>query len=154
MRGTITLWDGGQDYIEFDITNNVIMKVRPAKLAGWKGTRVLNKTFKVGGPLIVDLQWDTYDLTLKYPISKIEIKSAIPHRTIAEGTTTGRKRFYLIDAGGNFLADGVRRGDTVRQVKKGKTASVISVEIESEVEISKNMFEAGDEYLISRPIQE
>ena len=72
MTGMITLSDGGQDYIEFDITDNIITAVRPAKLAGWKGTRLLNKTFKVGGTLIIDLQWDTYDLPLKYPIVKID----------------------------------------------------------------------------------
>ena len=72
MTGTITLSDGGQDYIEFDVTDNIITEVRPAKLAGWKGTRLLNKTFLIGGRLIVDLQWDTYDLPLKYPIVKID----------------------------------------------------------------------------------
>jgi hypothetical protein len=72
VTGTITLSDGGQDYIEFDIVDNVIVEVRPAKLAGWKGTKLLNTAFFIGGRLIIDLQWDTYDLPLKYPITKIE----------------------------------------------------------------------------------
>jgi len=72
MTGMITLSDGGQDYIEFDIINNVITEVRPARLAGWAGTKVLNTTFSVGGRLLIDLQWRTYDLPLKYPIFSID----------------------------------------------------------------------------------
>jgi len=71
MTGMITLSDGGQDYIEFDITDNIITEVRPARLAGWKGTKVLNNVFEVGGRLLIDLQWDDYDLPLKYPIFSI-----------------------------------------------------------------------------------
>ena len=74
MTGTITLSDGGQNYVEFDIVENIITEVRPAMLSGWKGTKVLNKAFLIGGRLLIDLQWDTYDLPLKYPIVKIEEK--------------------------------------------------------------------------------
>ena len=75
MTGTITLSDGGQDYIEFDIVDNVIQEVRPARLNGWKGTRVLNTAFTIGGRLLIDLQWDDYNLPLKYPITQIDLKS-------------------------------------------------------------------------------
>jgi len=68
MTGTITLSDGGQDYIEFDIVDNVIAEVRPARYAGWKGTKVLNVAFMVGGRLLIDLQWKDYQFPLKYPI--------------------------------------------------------------------------------------
>ncbi len=72
MTGTVTLSDGEQDYIEFDIVDNVITEVRPARLAGWIGTKVLNAAFTVGGRLLIDLQWDDYDLPLKYPITEIK----------------------------------------------------------------------------------
>ena len=71
MTGTITLSDGGQDYIEFDIVDNLITEVRPARLAGWKGTKILNAAFFIGGRLLIDLQWNDYDLPLKYPIVSI-----------------------------------------------------------------------------------
>ena len=72
MTGTITLSDGGQNYIEFDIVNNLITEVRPALYAGWKGTKVLNAAFLVGGRLLIDLQWKDYQFPLKYPITEIK----------------------------------------------------------------------------------
>ena len=72
MTGTITLSDGGQDYIEFDIADNIIQAVRPAGLEGWKGTKVLNAAFMIGGRLAISLQWDDYKFPLEYPIVKIE----------------------------------------------------------------------------------
>jgi len=72
MTGTITLSDGGQNYIEFVIACSVIQEVRPAELRGWKGTKLLNKAFLVGDRLIVKLQWKNYAFPLPYPI--VEIK--------------------------------------------------------------------------------
>jgi len=72
MTGTITLSDGGQNYIEFDIACNVIEEVRPARLKGWIGTKVLNAAFLIGGRLLVDLQWKDYQFPLKYPITEIK----------------------------------------------------------------------------------
>lgn len=77
MTGIITLVDGGQNYIEFDVENDVIRAVRPSGLAGWKGTKILNKKLEVGDTLKIDLQWDDYDLPLKYAISKIEYEAII-----------------------------------------------------------------------------
>jgi len=71
MTGTITLSDGGQNYIEFDIACNVIEEVRPAGHRGWIGTKVLNATFLVGGRLLIDLQWKDYQFPLAYPIVSI-----------------------------------------------------------------------------------
>ena len=70
MTGTVTLFDGGQNYIEFDIVNNVIQEVRPALLAGWKGTRILNTKFVIGGKINFDLQWKDYNPVLKHAIMK------------------------------------------------------------------------------------
>jgi len=72
MTGTIWLSDGGQDYIEFELACSIIQAVRPAMLAGWIGTKVLNKAFLVGGRLIIELQWKDYHFPLPYPITKIK----------------------------------------------------------------------------------
>jgi len=72
MTGMVTLSDGGQDYIEFDIIDDIIREVRPALLAGWNGTKILNTPLVVGGIIKIDLQWDDYDLPLKYSIVKID----------------------------------------------------------------------------------
>lgn len=68
MTGTVTLSDGGQNYIEFDISDDIIQEVRPAKLKGWIGTRLLNSAYKLGGRLVVALQWKDYEFPLKYRI--------------------------------------------------------------------------------------
>lgn len=72
MTGTITLSDSGQNYIEFDLVENIITEVRPARLAGWIGTKVLNTAFFTGGRLLVGLQWIDYQFPLKYPITSIK----------------------------------------------------------------------------------
>jgi hypothetical protein len=45
MTGTITLSDGGQNYIEFVIACDVIEEVRPCGLRGWINTKILNKAY-------------------------------------------------------------------------------------------------------------
>lgn len=75
MTGTITLSDGGQNYIEFDVEDNIITEVRPARLAGWKGTKILNTAFTIGGRIKISLQWDDYEFPLEYPITQINLKS-------------------------------------------------------------------------------
>jgi len=72
MTGLITLVDGGQNYVYFDVVDNVIQQVKPALLAGWTGTKILNQTFAPGCVLLIDLQWDDYNLPLKYLIATIE----------------------------------------------------------------------------------
>jgi hypothetical protein len=72
MTVTVTLVDHGQNYIIFEIVDNIIKSVMPCGLQGWIGTRVLNKAFLLGGRLVIDLQWVDYALPLKYPIAKIE----------------------------------------------------------------------------------
>lgn len=72
MTGMITLSDGGQNYIEFDVVCDVIVEVRPSRLSGWNGTKILNSSLAIGDILTVDLQWDDYDLPLQYPIVRID----------------------------------------------------------------------------------
>jgi len=91
MTGVITLSDGGQNYIEFDIVCGVIVEVRPARLAGWKGTKLLNKAFLVGGRLLVDLQWKEYDLPLKYPITAIKFEELARGEWLRENMSAERR---------------------------------------------------------------
>lgn len=152
MTGTITLFDGGQDYIEFDIVNDLIMEVRPAGLEGWKGTRVLNAVFNIGGSLEIALQWKDYDFPLKYEIVKIRKKRRfVPHKTILKGIATATEAYSLIDLYGKFIAKGVEVGDTVANIKDKTLATIESIVSEYETKLSEDIIESGDKYKISRP---
>lgn len=70
MTGTIALSDQGQNYIYFDIDNNVITAVRPSGMKGWVDTKVRNLAFRVGGRLVIELH-NGFQLALKYPIVSI-----------------------------------------------------------------------------------
>ena len=72
MTGSVTLKNEGQEYVVFDIVCDVIDAVHPSGLAGWKGTKILNTEYVVGGQLLFDLQWRDYNVTLDQPI--IDIK--------------------------------------------------------------------------------
>jgi hypothetical protein len=71
MTGTITLSDQGQDYIFFDIENNIITAVRPSRTLGWIDTKILNRSFTIGSRLLIELH-NGYRLALKYPIVSIQ----------------------------------------------------------------------------------
>ncbi len=70
MTGTITLSDQGQDYIEFDILEDLITAVRPSGMKGWIDTKVRNLAFTVGGRLVIELH-NGFQLALPYPIVSI-----------------------------------------------------------------------------------
>jgi len=72
MTGTVTLADEGQEYVEFEIVCDVIDVVHPSELHGWKGTKILNKEYVLGGKLLFDLQWKDYNVTLNQPITDIK----------------------------------------------------------------------------------
>lgn len=74
MTGLIVLVNGGQDYIVFDVACSVIQGVEPSGKKGWIGTKILNKSFAPGEVLKIDLQWDDYDLPLKYLIKSVEVQ--------------------------------------------------------------------------------
>jgi len=74
MTGIITLVDGGQNYIYFDVACNVIQSVSPSGLKGWRGTEILNIKLFPGRALKIDLQWKDYDLPLKYLIASVEYR--------------------------------------------------------------------------------
>jgi len=70
MTGTVILSDHGQSYVEFMIDDDLIESVSPSRADGWKGTKVRNLAFMVGGRLIIELH-NGYRLPLKYPIVEI-----------------------------------------------------------------------------------
>lgn len=67
MTGTITLSDQGQNYIYFDIDDNIVKAVRPSPMQGWIDTKILNTAFSIGGRLLIELH-NGYRLALKFPI--------------------------------------------------------------------------------------
>ena len=70
MTGTVILSDHGQSYVEFDIVDDLIKKVRPRGRAGWRNVRVMNRAWLTGGRLIVELR-NGYRFALRYPIVEI-----------------------------------------------------------------------------------
>ena len=100
MTGMITLSDGGQNYIEFDVACGVIEAVRPALLAGWKGTKILNAEIAVGKKLKIDLQWKEYDPTLEYPIVKIEYEE-LPGSQWLLANMSKEMKLYICPRGGD-----------------------------------------------------
>ena len=99
MTGTITLADRDQNYIEFDLVCGVIEQVRPSGLSGWKGTRVLNAEFVVGGLLTFDLQWRPYNPTLKQPITIIRY-TEYPGGEWLRANMSEEKKLYACPRGG------------------------------------------------------
>lgn len=71
MTGIITLMDGGQNYIRFVIACDIIESVSPSGLAGWRGTKILNTKYEVGGKLTIDLQWRDFNPILDQTIVSI-----------------------------------------------------------------------------------
>lgn len=150
MTGVITLSDGGQNYIEFDVLDDVITQVRPAMLAGWRGCPVKNMAFSVGEPLKV-LLWNEYELELKYPIAKIEEEEIkIPHVIVTLGTASATERMHLIDKYGAFVSMGVRLGDAVSVPKTGGLAFVTEIISETDLSLSADIVVEGDDYDITR----
>ena len=152
MTGTITLSDGGQDYIEFYIVDNVITGVRPSGLSGWIGTRILNQAFFLGDQLVVDLQWNDYDLPLKYPIVKIDEKRVTTHKIISFGTATSTLDFHIVNEMADFIVDEIKVNDIIANKSTGNLSIVTEILNETTIEIKLDIIRAGDEYVISRPV--
>lgn len=100
MTGTIILSDGGQNYIEFDVACSVIQEVRPANLAGWIGTKLLNATFLIGGRLLIKLQWKDYQFPLPYPIVNIKYEELYGSEWLLANMSSN-KRLYACPRGGD-----------------------------------------------------
>jgi hypothetical protein len=68
---TIHFEDHGQDFLEWDIDGDHVVDSRPLKGWLWKGAFVVNPLeLVVGGKITV--QQAGFEVTLKYPIVKIE----------------------------------------------------------------------------------
>ena len=93
MTGTITLSDGGQNYIEIELACGVIQEVRPAMSAGWKGTKVLNSAFFIGDRLIIGLQWKDYQFALPYPIVDVKYEELYGSEWLLENMSRERKLY-------------------------------------------------------------
>ena len=154
MTGTITLSDGGQNYIEFDVVNNVIIEVRPALLAGWQGCPIMNMIFTVGGNLKVRL-WNNYELPLKYKISKIEHEEIIlPLVKVADGTVTDTVTFSLIDTLGDFINIGIITGDVVSNDTTGELSNVKNVKSRTELLINEDIMRVNHKYSIWKEVEQ
>lgn len=100
MTGTVTLSDKGQDYIEFDIVCGVIQEVRPSRLTGWKGTKILNIEYMLGGLLNFDLQWKDFNPTLKQPIVAIKYEALAGGEWLMANKSK-EKKLYACPRGGD-----------------------------------------------------
>jgi hypothetical protein len=99
MTGTITLSDGGQNYIEFVVACDVIEEVRPSGLRGWRNTKILNKAYTVGGRLLIDLQWKDYQFPLPYPIVDIRHEETYGSEWL-RANMSEEKKLYVCPRGG------------------------------------------------------
>jgi len=70
MLSIISLFDGGQNYIDFLIEDSFILRSFPNASPGWQGTRVLNREFIPGRPLRVQFT-NGYDMALPYLITTV-----------------------------------------------------------------------------------
>ena len=70
---TVFLEDQGQDFLEWDIKDGVVVACRPYQGWLWEGTKVQNTEIHPGDYL--EIQNKNGDqLTLNYPVERIEIK--------------------------------------------------------------------------------
>lgn len=140
--------DGGQNYIEFDIVDNFITRVRPALLAGWAMTKIKNLHFFVGGGLKIQLH-NGYEFVLKHLI--VDIKETLPEIIliqIAGGKTTEGLPYRLIDSGANFIAAGVEVGALVYKTADGTYTQVTKINSETDLSIDQNILLANEDYEI------
>jgi len=93
MTGTVILASEGQDYIEFYIICDVIESVSPSGLSGWKGTKVLNTKYELGGKINFDLQWRPFNPTLKQSIVSIDEEEYPGGEWLRENMSKEKKLF-------------------------------------------------------------
>jgi len=75
IKQTIYLEDHGQDFLEWDIEDGVVVGCRPFQGWLWKGTKVLNTEILPGDML--DIVSSTGELlTLNYPVERVEEKAS------------------------------------------------------------------------------
>jgi hypothetical protein len=70
MKATITFEDHGQDFLEWDIENSVVVGCRPFQGLIWCGNKVLNKRLSPGDKVIIRPEGGVMEI--KYPLIKVE----------------------------------------------------------------------------------
>ena len=73
---TVFLEDHGQDFLEWDIEDGVVVDCRPFQGWLWKGTRVHNTDIKPGDILKITTT-DGLERTLNYPVEKVMEKACV-----------------------------------------------------------------------------
>ena len=75
---TVYLEDGGQDFLEWDIEDGVVVDCRPFQAWLWIGTRVYNEEIKPGDFLTISKLPDTSPTKLRYLVKEVqEIKQEV-----------------------------------------------------------------------------
>jgi len=73
---TVYLENHGQDFLEWDIEDGVVVGCRPFQESVWVGTEVYNPDIKPGQYLIVTTS-DGLPRQLLYPVEKVEEKACV-----------------------------------------------------------------------------
>jgi hypothetical protein len=73
---TVHFEDHGQDFLEWDIKDGVVVDCRPFQGWFWNGTKVHNTSIKVGYILQITTI-DGAERALKYPVEKVEEKVSV-----------------------------------------------------------------------------
>ena len=68
--------DQGQDFLEWDIQDGVVVGCRPFQEWLWKGTKVYNTDIKPGDYLQIDSP-DVGQTNIKYPVERVEEIAAV-----------------------------------------------------------------------------
>lgn len=67
---TVTFKDEGQDFLEWDIENGVVVACRPFQEWLWKGTKIHNRKIRPGDRLEISGS-DGVRRTINYPVESI-----------------------------------------------------------------------------------
>jgi len=73
---TVHFEDHGQDFLEWDIKDGVVVDCRPFQGWLWNGTKVHNTDIQDGDILQITTT-DGVERTLKYPVERVEEKVGV-----------------------------------------------------------------------------
>jgi len=73
---TVHFEDHGQDFLEWDIKDGVVVDCRPFQGWIWNGTKVHNTDIQAGDILQITTP-DGMERTLKYPVEEVEEKVGV-----------------------------------------------------------------------------
>jgi len=135
MTGIVTLENCGQDYIVFYVICDVICKVHPSGLAGWKGSKMLSCA--LGGSLQFDLQWRDFNPVLKQTVIAIQ-RPEMEFET-AEMDPGGAQKLSVIYkepewAGGEWLREHMSKEKKLWACPRGGEDKMMYNVVEGEIE--------------------